>query len=244
MPALGGEWPQTADSNRLTVDLGDVESRARLQQAIEVEEEIALALELEVDSIVGEDARANPLLKLAGQKYNGAKLVGSPNQSACGRAPAAATSRRRRSRTRPAIADDPRNGAGRGRAPGLPCRRSRGRGRDPGALLPRLHGVVVQPAPDRRRRRVADPALNDQPVQLATRKAGKRQAGASWAARRRVPLPPPPARGGKRRGRPERSRSSSPASRCSKKRFRQRPTTSAVVSSLRAISALLSPSAA
>jgi len=78
---VGGEWPQTADSNRLTVDLGDVEPRARLQQAIEVEEEIALALELEVDSIVGEDARANPLLKLAGQKYNGAKLVGSPNQS-------------------------------------------------------------------------------------------------------------------------------------------------------------------
>jgi len=66
---------------RLTVDLGDVEPRARLQQAIEVEEEIALALELEVDSIVGEDARANPLLKHAGQKYNGAKLVGSPNQS-------------------------------------------------------------------------------------------------------------------------------------------------------------------
>jgi hypothetical protein len=81
MPALGGEWPQTADSNRLTVDLGDVESRARLQQAIEVEEEIALALELEVDSIVGEDACANPFLKLAGQKYNGAKLVGSPNRS-------------------------------------------------------------------------------------------------------------------------------------------------------------------
>ena len=67
---VGGEWPQTADSNRLTVDLGDVEPRARLQQAIEVEEEIALALELEVDSIVGEDARANPLLKLVGQKYN------------------------------------------------------------------------------------------------------------------------------------------------------------------------------
>src|SRR6266536_3185179 len=68
-------------SNRLTVDLGDVEPRARLQQAIEVEEGIALALELDVGSIVGEDARANPLLKLAGQKYNGAKLVGSPNQS-------------------------------------------------------------------------------------------------------------------------------------------------------------------
>src|SRR5439155_14435023 len=70
--------PQTADSNRLTVDLGDVEPRARLQQAIEVEEEIALALELEVDSIVGEDARANPLLKLAGQKYNGAKPPNPP----------------------------------------------------------------------------------------------------------------------------------------------------------------------
>jgi hypothetical protein len=78
---VGGEWPQTADSNRLTVDLGDVEARARLQQAIEVEEEIAFALELEVDSIVGEDARASPLLKLAGQKYNGAELVGTPNQS-------------------------------------------------------------------------------------------------------------------------------------------------------------------
>jgi hypothetical protein len=62
------------DSNRLSVDLGHVEPRARLQQAIEVEEEIALALELEVDSIVGEDAK--PLLKLAGQKDNGAKLVG------------------------------------------------------------------------------------------------------------------------------------------------------------------------
>jgi hypothetical protein len=81
---VGGEWPQTADSDRLTVDLGDVEPRAKLQQAIEVEEEIALAFELELDSIVGEDARANPLLKLAGQKYNGAKLVGSPNQSKAG----------------------------------------------------------------------------------------------------------------------------------------------------------------
>jgi hypothetical protein len=78
---VGGEWPQTADSNRLTAALGDVEPRARLQQAIEVEEEIALALELEVGCIVGEDARANPLRKLADQKYNGAKVVGSPNQS-------------------------------------------------------------------------------------------------------------------------------------------------------------------
>jgi hypothetical protein len=78
---VGGEWPQTADSNRLTVDLGDVEPRARLQQAIEVEEQIALALELEVDSIVGQDAPANPLLKLTGEKDNGAKLLGSPNQS-------------------------------------------------------------------------------------------------------------------------------------------------------------------
>jgi hypothetical protein len=78
---VGGQWPQTTDSNRLTVDLGDVEPRARLQQAIEVEEEIALALELEVDSVVGEDARANPLLKLAGQNRNGDKLAGSPNQT-------------------------------------------------------------------------------------------------------------------------------------------------------------------
>jgi len=78
---VGGEWPQTADSNRLTVDLGDVEPRARLQQAIEVEEEIALALELEVDSIISEDARANPLLILTGEKYNRAQLVGGLNQS-------------------------------------------------------------------------------------------------------------------------------------------------------------------
>jgi hypothetical protein len=78
---VGGERPQTADSNRLSVDLGNVEPRARFQQAIEIDEEIALALELELDPIVGEDARANPLLKLSGQEYNRAKLVGSPNQS-------------------------------------------------------------------------------------------------------------------------------------------------------------------
>jgi hypothetical protein len=42
-----------------------------------------------------------------------------------------------------------------------------------------------------------------------------------------------------KRGRPARSRSSSPASRSSKNGFRQRPTTSAAVSSRRPISALL-----
>jgi hypothetical protein len=50
--------------------------------------------------------------------------------------------------------------------------------------------------------------------------------------------------GGERRGRPARCRSSRPARRCSKNRFRQRPTTSAAVSSRRAVSAFVSPSAA
>jgi predicted MPP superfamily phosphohydrolase len=72
---------ETTDSHRLTMNFGDVETRARLAQAIEVEEQIALALELEVDSIVGEDARANPLLILAREKYNRAQLVGGLNQS-------------------------------------------------------------------------------------------------------------------------------------------------------------------
>ena len=47
---------------------------------------------------------------------------------------------------------------------------------DPGALLPRLQRVVVQPTPDRRRRRVTQAALDDQPVQLSAREAAERQA--------------------------------------------------------------------
>ena len=47
--------------------------------------------------------------------------------------------------------------------------------KDPGALLPRLQRVVVQPTPDRRGRRLAEAALDHQPVQLSTREAAKRQ---------------------------------------------------------------------
>jgi len=46
--------------------------------------------------------------------------------------------------------------------------------KDPRALLPRLDRPVVQPAPDRRRRRVGDALLNDQPVQLSAREASQR----------------------------------------------------------------------
>jgi hypothetical protein len=45
---------------------------------------------------------------------------------------------------------------------------------DPRALLPRLQGAIVQPAPDRRRRRVRHALLDHQPVQLSTRKPAQR----------------------------------------------------------------------
>ena len=47
---------------------------------------------------------------------------------------------------------------------------------DPRPGLPRLDRVVVQPAPDRRRRRVCHAALDHQPVQLSAREAAQRQA--------------------------------------------------------------------
>jgi hypothetical protein len=47
---------------------------------------------------------------------------------------------------------------------------------DPAALLPRLQGIVVQPAPDRRGGRLGHAPLDDEPVQLSTREAGKGQA--------------------------------------------------------------------
>jgi hypothetical protein len=45
---------------------------------------------------------------------------------------------------------------------------------DPRALLPRFQRAVVQPAPDRRRRRVGDALLDHQPVQLSAREAPQR----------------------------------------------------------------------
>jgi hypothetical protein len=47
---------------------------------------------------------------------------------------------------------------------------------DPRALLPRLERAVVQPAPDRRRRRVGHALLDHQTVQLSTREASQRSA--------------------------------------------------------------------
>ncbi len=49
-------------------------------------------------------------------------------------------------------------------------------GEDPGAVLPRLERVFSEPAGDRRRRRLADAALDDQPVQLSAREARERDA--------------------------------------------------------------------
>jgi hypothetical protein len=60
--------------------------------------------------------------------------------------------------------------------PGVEIERAAGLGRevaiareDPRARLPRLERVVVQPAPDRRRRRVGHAALDHKPVQLSAR---------------------------------------------------------------------------
>jgi hypothetical protein len=46
--------------------------------------------------------------------------------------------------------------------------------KDPRALLPRFERAVMQPAPDRRRRRLGDTPLDHQPVQLNAREARKR----------------------------------------------------------------------
>jgi hypothetical protein len=163
---------------------------------------------------------------------------------AVGRAPAVASSRRRRSRTRRGAADGPGSGVGRGRAPAQPSRGTAGRRR-------RSRSAAATALTRRR----AASARSSRPTPrsgLARRPAGAAQSAKSgraaaraWpAARRRAPSARPPAPVGKRRGRPARSRSSRPASRCSKKRFRQRPTTRAAVSSRRAISTLLCPWAA
>ncbi len=46
--------------------------------------------------------------------------------------------------------------------------------KDPRALLPRLQRAVMQPAPDRRCRRLSDALLDDQPMQLSAREASQR----------------------------------------------------------------------
>jgi hypothetical protein len=46
--------------------------------------------------------------------------------------------------------------------------------KDPRALLPRLQRSIVQPAPDRRRRRLGDALLDHQPMQLSAREAAQR----------------------------------------------------------------------
>jgi hypothetical protein len=45
---------------------------------------------------------------------------------------------------------------------------------DPRALLPRFERAVMQPAPDRRRRRIGDALLDNQAMQLSTREATQR----------------------------------------------------------------------
>ena len=91
---------------------------------------------------------------------------------------------------------------------------------DPRALLPRLQRAVVQPAPDRRRRRVGDALLDHQPVQLSAREAAQRPVVHAPAARTRPRRPRRPAAGGKRRGRPARGLSLSPSMPCSQNRRR------------------------
>ena len=66
---------------------------------------------------------------------------------------------------------------------GVEVERAAGLGREVGvargdrrARLPRLDRVVVQPAPDRCRRRVGHAALDHQPVQLSARETAERQA--------------------------------------------------------------------
>jgi len=49
-------------------------------------------------------------------------------------------------------------------------------GEDPRTVLPRLERVLAQPAGDRRGGRLADPALDDEPVQLSAREARERDA--------------------------------------------------------------------
>jgi len=47
---------------------------------------------------------------------------------------------------------------------------------DPGTLLPGLDRILCEPAPDRRCRRLADCALDDEAVQLSAREARQRHA--------------------------------------------------------------------
>ena len=60
---------------------------------------------------------------------------------------------------------------------------------DPGTRLPRLDRVLVQPAPDRRRRRFSHAPLDHQAVQLNPGESGERQlVGARQLARDRLDL--------------------------------------------------------
>jgi hypothetical protein len=84
-------------------------------------------------------------------------------------------------------------------------------GEDPRPLLPRLDRVLGQPAGDRRRRRLTERVLDDEAVQLRAREARQRGAvGLGQLARDRLDLGDL-LRGEKRRGRPDRARSSRPA---------------------------------
>jgi hypothetical protein len=61
--------------------------------------------------------------------------------------------------------------------------------KDPRARLPRLDRVLVQPAPDRRRRRVRHAALHDEAMQLTPRELRQQQpAGSRQLARDRLDL--------------------------------------------------------
>jgi site-specific DNA recombinase len=116
---------------------------------------------------------------------------------------------------------------------------------DPRPGLPRLDRVLVQPAPDRRGRRLGDAALDHQPVQLSAAEARQRTAvGSRQPAGDRLDLGDL-LRGGKQRGRrPERGLSFNPSRRCSANLRRQRPTSPGEVSSRAAISVSCRPSAA
>ena len=62
-------------------------------------------------------------------------------------------------------------------------------GKDPGAGLPRLDRVLVQPTPDRRRRRLGNAPLDHQAVQLNPGEARERQlVAARQLARDRLDL--------------------------------------------------------
>jgi hypothetical protein len=93
----------------------------------------------------------------------------------------------------------------------------------PRARLPRLDRVHVQPAPDRRRRRVRHAALHNEAMRLNQPELRERQpAGSRQLARDRLDLGDL-LRGGERRGRPARGLSFNPSSRSWKNRLRHFP---------------------